>query len=469
MLFFTLAHIPLALAMYKINALTALHALFALGVGLYCALFESRRERVLYAAAYIVGSEVMWRMCHGTIPWEFGKYAVILTLGAAIFRDRRPLPAPLLLYISLLLVGIVPTLVERGFSEQARQTISFNLSGMLALTVCAWYCNRLSLTGLQLQKLLFYLAAPLLGMAAITRYAVVENLAIIHFTTESNVATSGGFGPNQVATTLALGALAFFLVQIVQRRSHWSSSIFLLLGACFFLMQSTLTFSRSGLYNFVGALVVALFFLMRSKRARLQLLGLIVPVMLIGYYLVLPYLDALTGGKILTRFQSMDTSNRAAIMQGDLRVWQDNPIFGVGVGLSKSLHFREAVATHTEYSRMLAEHGSLGLMALLLLLFLCFYNVRRQVTPQSKAVAAGFITWSLLFMANSATRIAAPSFLLGLCFMRFLSDRTSSPPASPRKKQRRTSPLSGMQPESRAAMLREIRNRKRRRDPSQPL
>src|SRR2546430_7771451 len=52
----------------------------------YTTLFRSRIDRVVYAAAYIAGSEVLWRMCGAAVFWESGKYAVILIFAIALAR-----------------------------------------------------------------------------------------------------------------------------------------------------------------------------------------------------------------------------------------------------------------------------------------------------------------------------------------------------------------------------------------------
>ena len=49
-----------------------------------------------YAAAYIAGAGVFWRMKAASIPWEFDKYAIVaIFLVAFVFsvRVRRPSPS----------------------------------------------------------------------------------------------------------------------------------------------------------------------------------------------------------------------------------------------------------------------------------------------------------------------------------------------------------------------------------------
>src|SRR5207253_5005458 len=81
--FFVLAHIPLGLLIHSYPTLATLHAFAALLLGLWWSISDSRSERVTYAAAYIVGAEVLWRMSDAVVVWEYGKYAIAAILIAA--------------------------------------------------------------------------------------------------------------------------------------------------------------------------------------------------------------------------------------------------------------------------------------------------------------------------------------------------------------------------------------------------
>ena len=64
------------------------------------------------------------------------------------------------------------------------------------------------------------------------------------------------------------------------------------------------------------------------------------------------------------------TTGRYDLLISDLNLWIDNFVFGVGSGASGYLkvdNFR-ASATHTEFSRLLCEHGLFGLIIIILLL-----------------------------------------------------------------------------------------------------
>lgn len=417
---FVAAHIPLALLMKQYGQLATLHALGVFGVGLGWAIVGRRPMRVGYLGAYVTGAEVLWRMCDARLPWEFGKYACVCFFAVALVRvPRWRLPALPLIYFALLLPSVALTLVRMPLSE-AQQQISFNLSGPLALAVSAWFFAHIKLTGAQLKTMFTAMLAPLVGMACVTLYstATATNLT---FAGEASSATSGGFGPNQVSAALGLGALVacWFLLDERVKLRHKAALFGLTI---FLLVQSAITFSRGGLYNAGGGIVLAALFVARDARARVRLLLVGALLLLVGAYVVVPALDDFTGGALLARFQDTSLTGRDLLIRADLQIWSEHPLIGVGPGVSATLHeefFRDA-ASHTEYSRLLAEHGLLGLAAIVLLGLMVYKNFRRARTKQSMAVVALLAGWSLLFMSNVAMRMVAPSFLIGLTFAALL-------------------------------------------------
>ncbi len=119
------AHVPLAILMSENAKLATLHALLALGVALGLALFSEKVESVAYAAAYITGAEVLWRMTDAQLFWEIGKYAVSAIFMVAMIRHRRVRPAVLpIVYFALLLPSALLTI---------QRPVLFNGCGMLLL------------------------------------------------------------------------------------------------------------------------------------------------------------------------------------------------------------------------------------------------------------------------------------------------------------------------------------------------
>lgn len=413
---FVALHGPLGLLIYSSSYVSALHAVGTLIVGLGLALTGRRRYRVACVGAYIVGAEVLWRMSRTPIFYEFGKYAIVAIFLLAILRSRRrSCPPLLLLYFALLLPSVVLTLMEL-FPSDARQEISFNLSGPLALTVCGWFFSNLKLSGEHLRLMLLTGLSPIVGIMTVTVYSTLTS-SFINFGTESNFATSGGFGPNQVSAILGFGALFAFFCLFGKRMSRGIKvSIFIIM--MLFLVQSSLTFSRGGFYNFIGGAVAALFFLLRDRGARIRSVVIVAVFVLATVFVVLPGLNRFTGGTLLNRFQDTDLTGRDQIAAADLQTWMEHPILGVGPGQGdayRATRFR-VVTAHTEFTRLLAEHGTFGLIAMFCLFYLSGQQLLRAHTIQGKALVAAMICWSFLYMLGAAMRLAAPGFAFGLTF-----------------------------------------------------
>jgi O-antigen ligase len=163
-------------------------------------------------------------------------------------------------------------------------------------------------------------------------------------------------------------------------------------------------------------------YLSRDARARVKIILLAGLLFVVATFVVLPRLDAFTGGALSARFENTDSTGRNTIAGADLQIWLENPFFGVGPGESKvehALYYRK-IATHTEYTRLLAEHGLFGLAAGLLLLAMAaqrFRQIGRLRNINTKAMLAPMVVWALLYMLDKAMRLVAPAFTFGLSFI----------------------------------------------------
>jgi hypothetical protein len=227
-----------------------------------------------------------------------------------------------------------------------------------------------------------------------------------------------------VAAALGFSALCSFhwaLHKQLPRRVR----VFLLVLLVYLLVQSALTFARGGFYMSVLALVTTLFYLLRTPKLRLKLLGGAALLLLAAYFLFLPALDRFTEGKFSKRYANTSTTGRDDIALGDLLVFLEHPIFGVGPGQTRlyrpqHLHYHNAAA-HTEFTRLLSEHGLFGVAAIIVLCLMAVQHYRRTRTPTNRAFAASFIVWAFLFMLYYATRLALPSLAFGLSSAAILS------------------------------------------------
>ena len=71
-------------------------------------------------------------------------------------------------------------------------------------------------------------------------------------------------------------------------------------------------------------------------------------------------------------------------------------------------------AAHTEITRLLAEHGLFGLIAVLLLMGLAVRAWIKAPDAVARGFVAACVVWSLTEMGHSAMRIAVTAFVFGL-------------------------------------------------------
>lgn len=415
LLFFLLIHAPFAVWLRSQETIATFHALAVLGVGVWFLTVQYRPAIAISAAAYIAGAEVIWRMAGIRVFWEFSKYGALLLLLLAFVRLPRYRTTNwwALFYLGLLIPSVGLTVQQLGLNL-ARDAMSFNLSGPVALAVAVLFFSSVQANSLDLEMILFALLGPLLGVLAICSYGTVT-ASYIRFEAESNFATSGGFGPNQVSALLGLGALLSLLMAFQHSRPWMRWTFFGLTGA--FLVQGVLTFSRGGVINAVVCIGFLCVHLIRQPRVRTMVLGVLVIFTFLGAAVILPRLNQFTGGALQERYSTTSGGIRKTIAQEELDIWKEHPVMGVGPGMSK--YYRSdmlglEVASHTEFTRLLSEHGTLGLLALLVLMGIAASCYLKAPTALEKAWVSAFSGWAFIEMSHSAMRIVAISLLFGL-------------------------------------------------------
>lgn len=219
------------------------------------------------------------------------------------------------------------------------------------------------------------------------------------------------------------------IILVLHDRATLRQRAFLLTGLIFMIGAAMLTFSRGGMYNTAGASVVMVAVLLRDARVRFRIALIFTILFGVGYFVALPYLNSITNGFLIQRFANTNTTGRDKIAWDDLIIWSRNPVYGVGPGRGTDYRFElgRRNQAHTEFTRLLAEHGCLGLVSLLLLLSMAWRSVRYADGPRSRAVSAALILWTFIYMANAAMRLSAPSFVIALATAWLSCDDTGPP------------------------------------------
>jgi O-antigen ligase len=422
-------HILLGYASTLLRGSNSLKLLWLLIIGFFIfSIFfkKNRNEEAFLFAAYLSAAEVFIRMSKGMILYETGKYSVILFLLLGIFvgKFKQKFSVSLAFYLLLLLLGIVFTRVPEG--EYIRKAIAFNLSGPFVLGIAGLYFYKRSITKEDLMNALFFMILPLFSMVSYL-YFKTPDLKEIIFGGSANFAASGGFGPNQVATAIGLGIFIIAVFILMKERITGSLllDVFFLL---YFFYRGLLTFSRGGLITGVLALICfSLFYTLYKKISLASFItyGGIVVVFTIGIWL---FTSNITGGMLDNRYtgknasgvQKKDiSSGRVAIFSEQVKSFTENPL-GIGVGNGKYKRKgaigNVTAASHNEVGRLIEEHGIIGFIIILLLLFLPLANFWYGNNYQRAFISAFYLFW-FLTINHSAMRIAFPGFIYGLSLL----------------------------------------------------
>lgn len=391
---------------------------------------KNENEEAFLFASYLVGAEVFIRMTNGFILYETGKYGVILFLVLGIFvgKFKQVFSVSFVFYILLLLLGIVFTKVPEG--ESLRKNILFNLSGPIGLGVAALYFYRRTITKKQLLDALFFMLLPIFS-TIIYLYFRTPDISEIVFNSEANFETSGGFGPNQVATAIGMGI--FIIVIFMATKTKLSGYIFLdAIFLIYFTYRGLLTFSRGGiLTSFVAVLVFILFYILYKKIS----ISILIKYLSISLFFIISiwmYTSGITKGMLDNRYTGKNkigvqediSSGRIDILKVQFFNFLDTPLgIGVGNGKYERLKSTEHVtaASHNELGRLLEEHGYIGFFLLLLLLFIPIINFFFSNNYQRGFTIAFFLIW-FLTINHSAMRIALPGFVYALCLIVIIDD-----------------------------------------------
>ena len=111
------------------------------------------------------------------------------------------------------------------------------------------------------------------------------------------------------------------------------------------------------------------------------------------------------------------------LISTELGAFYENPFTGIGVG--KGFEYRMdtrgiAIASHNELSRLLSEHGILGLFALLILILV---PILFWAKFKNNYYFLAFVAFWFLTINHSAMRIALPAFVYGLALLYIVDEK----------------------------------------------
>lgn len=425
------AHVVIGVLGHLSPMAATLHCLAASGAVAITALWGRRLDRLVAATLYASLCDVYWRMTQGRAPWEFSKYLLLVGSVAILVRyverwSRSGLPVA---FLACLLVGIVPVAIANS-PAVTKDIVSGTEMGLISLGVACLALRQVVASEADGWNLCWVMLGPLTSVAAVTSMATLT-ASNLEFTNESNFAVTGGFGPNQVSSILGLGILLCVFLGY-QRRGWTYLGVLAPLGA-WMLWGAFLTFSRGGVAAVVvaGAALLLVGLNTRGVRTRSLVIGVVAVIALLAIF---ASVNSFSGNFLDSRYGERQdaTAGRANLATEDLRVWSEHPLLGVGSGQSPRYHqgnsgYLDGAAPHTEFTRLLAEHGLGGLVAIGLLVAMFVTGLGTSRGQWNRIVVAGSGVWAATTMMHAATRIGAVSALFALTQLQVEADLIPRP------------------------------------------
>ncbi len=427
-LFLILLHIVIGALLFKNGYTPKIYGYSIIFGGIFYIInSKNKNNEVLYATAYMVGSEIILRMTDGNPVYEFSKYGVMIFILVGVYYSGISKNAiAYWVFLLLLIPGVIITCLELSYAVSLRKEVSFNVSGPVCLGVCSIYTYNRRVTLNQINNILLCIGLPIIS-CVVYLTLFTPNIRDIITGTDSNSLTSGGFGPNQVSTMLGLGMFIF-----VSRLIYLSQTKFLLFLNLFIVLNITfrgiITFSRGGMVTGVSMILalMGVSYLVLNSARRLQLL-FVLAIVGIVFAGVWTYSSYQTNGLIDKRYSNQDSagrvkedqlSGRTELASDEYQTFLKNPIFGVGVGRNMEQRMQrtgELIVSHNEITRMIAEHGSLGILSLLILFLtpLILY-----IDNKYNIYILCFLTFWVLTINHAAMRLAAPAFIYSLSLLK---------------------------------------------------
>lgn len=425
-------HIVIAYAIYLQESLSPLYFFAVFGYFLFTTIQrENRNNEALMAAAYIAGAEVFWRQTGALVFYETGKYAVILFLLIGIFfKGTSSRTVPYWLYLFILVPGVIVASVTLSYEAEFRKLIAFNLSGPVCLGVSALYCYYKKIKKENMEMVIALLLMPLLSQMFYL-YLYTPTLREELISLSGNYAATGGFGPNQISTVFGLGSFLLVTRLFTVKDKMINLIDLLLLGMMGY--RAVVSFSRGGVFTALVC-ITCFIVIMYYKQEQRDKINTQFKMFLVGisFLMIWLFTSAMTSGLIVNRYTNKNltgetrgdiTTGRVELVETELEGFYHNPVVGIGVG--KGREFREEnlgieINTHNEVTRLLAEHGMFGVIAILILIFvplLFWFKFKNNY------YFLAFVAFWFLTINHSAMRIALPAFVYGLALLYITDDK----------------------------------------------
>lgn len=398
---------------------------------------SSSREKhvfVLKGCAYFVGAEVFFRMTKSSLSYEACKYIVILfSLMGIFYKGASVKSYPYFVYLICLVPAIFVAAMTLSFEANFRKNVLFVLSGPICLGIASIFCFDRKVSKRLLDDILLFVLLPLMSLTTYV-FIYAPSIRDVLSGTSSNAAASGGFGANQVSTVLGLGMFLMGVRLISGVSSLWVR----VLNVLIFMVisfRAVVTFSRGGVI--VGLLCIVFFLFtyfvnspLRIKNVLVKRMALFFGIIMITWLIssnqTMGLIDKRYANENAYGIEKKDvTTGRLTLFMDEIEGFVENPFLGLGASRAKDKRIEEdgdGLTTHNEVGRTLGEHGFLGIVILLILIFTpLIYRIQNSRNYYFYA----FMFFWFATINHSSMRIAAPAFIYALALLNVTNEKTT--------------------------------------------
>lgn len=400
---------------------------------------KERQFTIICFLGYLLGIEVLARGLAAApyIPHEVGKYALLIffLLGIAI---GGPVKKVSLYGVAMLLLSI-PAIIIVPFSIKA---IVFNYLGPLGLFLGVIFCSKQIITYSQFKELCRIMVYSIFTLACYTIFRA-STFEKIEYNLLANFESAGGSITNQVSTLFGTGICLLMLMFLTGQqlfKYKWMDWAMLSL----LIVRGLLSFSRGGMVSAILTLLVVMFIpkakkVWEDRELKMRKISpgsvILVLILAVGSFFLV---NAMTNNFLLYRYQgktqkqlqtgfdnrtNLDqiSAGRYNVMMSDINMFMAFPALGVGLGQSSAIRQfyggGAGINPHLEFSRLLAEHGSLGLMIIILMFIYPFFKILGEPNYYRRIVMAVFLVMGLSVTFHNAMRTMITPLLFAFAFL----------------------------------------------------
>lgn len=413
-----------------------------------------------YFFSYYVTMEVFARMLKLTpfVPVESGKYLAMFLLFLSLATKPKNIKKFKISDAGLAICLLsIPSILQMRFDGTFWSNLVFCWFGIFDLGLFVIYFSNFTFSRNETINIFKLMALPLVSMSGYLLFNT-PSISELSFGITANAEASGGFGPNQVSSIYGLGIFVMATALILGYRIFKNRIVDIAVLAIFAL-RGILTVSRGGIFSAAIGLAAVYFLSAQNKSINQRLrrvftVGVIVVILLVFF----EYVNKISGNTLQDRYsgQTLDvhsgnkeasletvTDGRSTIIVSELELFVDHPFLGVGPGQSSyfwdvntkftDMDANATVASHTEFTRLLAEHGLFGLVICFILIYPMwkYWKQRRKLINRGFAayLNLGLLMLGLSMCAHSAMRTLITPYCVGLAFAGFqiARNKTSAP------------------------------------------